>query len=505
MVRLNLYHLAHGKELKDSGLILKKETKGIGNIFYNFGVSRMNNKVKIFIVLCASLLMIFSIKPYYGGEITIRLNEPSSYTFSPYDYSNLIFYSLLYENFFYLKTNGEIFSNIFSYYKYNRSDQTFICHLKNNISFSNGNPITIGNVKLSLKLFMGMKLESAIKLRRNIKTIRSEKNKLYIELLYDNPDITGLLTAPELVVLSGSNQVFSGMFYPSQWEKNRHIKLKANKYYPGGRTYLNSINVIFYDFYYPDIFLSTPGLTEKNFQELNAGIYQNVYLGFPDSRVSTNTRIALYTLLKNFLESIRMAPLSVLTSPEESPVTLSIKKMSNRRIISILRHSSIKLYILSSLKTEIEEKFNEYISRKRIRLEPIYLSDNELTNFLNNTSIKYLMMVKVFNKSLPIEEKIKKIIKEMSFSRYNAIYLKMLNELEEVKFLKNEELLLDQVSKLIEKIVNDGFLLPLAQKRFSLYVKDTVTGIELDHYGRPLFQKIKIKKDLVNKTKRLEK
>jgi MarR-like DNA-binding transcriptional regulator SgrR of sgrS sRNA len=101
----------------------------------------------------------------------------------------------------------------------------------------------------------------------------------------------------------------------------------------------------------------------------------------------------------------------------------------------------------------------------------------------------------VFNKRTPIEEKIKRIVKEMSFSRFDETYLKLLNELEEVTFLKNEELLLDQVSKLIEKIVNDGFLLPLYQKRFSFYVRKGVKGIKIDYYGRPLFHRMQLSRE----------
>ncbi len=447
----------------------------------------MRNGAKIFIIIVALVTMIFAVKPYYGGEVTIRLNEPSGFVFTPSDYSNLVFYSLLYENLFYLKSDGEIFSNIFSYYKYDKTGRTLVLDLKKNLSFSNGDPINAKSVKFSLELFLDMKLETSLRLRRFIKSIKTGENRIILQLMYDNPDIIGLLTTPELVLLSGTDGVFSGMFYPVEWRESRYIKLAPNKYYPGGRTYLDAVKVVFYDYYYPDIFLSKPGLIESGFREFNAGVYQNIYLGFPLGKVSTNKRIALYSLLREFARSIEMAPLNVLTSDEESPVTLNIRSFSNWKVRSILKRSRITLYILSSLK-EIEERLEEFLTRKGIRLETIYLSDNELINFMNNTEINYLLMVKVFNKRMPIEEKIKKIIKEMSFTRFNETYLKLLNELEEVKFLKDEELLIDQVSKLIEKIVKDGFLLPLYQDRYSFYIKNEVKGIEVDYYGRPLFR-----------------
>ena len=163
-----------------------------------------------------------------------------------------------------------------------------------------------------------------------------------------------------------------------------------------------------------------------------------------------------------------------------------------KKILKSVVVPSVKLTAEKSLKN-IEESFNEFLKEKRARIETIYLSDNELINFLNNTSIKYLLLEKIFNKRTPIEEKVKRIIKEMTFSRFDEKYLKLIYELDEVKYLKNEELLIEQTSRIIEKIVNDGLLLPLYQKRYSIYVKNKVKGIDLDYYGRPLFQGAKIK------------
>jgi MarR-like DNA-binding transcriptional regulator SgrR of sgrS sRNA len=112
---------------------------------------------------------------------------------------------------------------------------------------------------------------------------------------------------------------------------------------------------------------------------------------------------------------------------------------------------------------------------------------------MNNTSVKYLLFAKVFNKRMPLDEKIKRIVKEMSFTRFNEKYLKLINELDEVKFLKNEELLFDQVAKIINEIMKDGFILPIFQERYSIYIKDEIKGIDIDYYGRPLFQGVRKK------------
>jgi MarR-like DNA-binding transcriptional regulator SgrR of sgrS sRNA len=440
-----------------------------------------------------ALLLVFAIKTYYGGEISIRLNEPASYTFSSSTYSNLIFYALIHENFFYLRENGEIFSNIFSIYEYDKSKKTLVIHLRENLSFSDGAAISPRNVKISLNLFLNQNLASAKKLRRIVKNINNVGHTIYIELLYDRPEILSLLTVPELVLLSAGKQSFSGLFYPHEWEKNQYLVLKPNKFYAGGRSFLDSLKVYFYDEKNPDVFLSNPGeFKEYGYREYDSGIYQNVYISFPKGTVGKNTRTALYSFIKQFYLSLGNSELNSLTSDQESPVSINIKNMSNRRMRSILKYSNINLYILSSL-SGIENSLMEFLDKKGVSFKTIYISENQLVEYLNNTTIEYLLLGKVFSKKIPLDEKIKKILQEMSFSRFNEKYLKMLSELEEVKYLKNEELLIDQIAKIIEKIISDCFMLPISQKRYSLYIKNNIKGVEIDYYGRPLFHKAGIR------------
>jgi MarR-like DNA-binding transcriptional regulator SgrR of sgrS sRNA len=246
------------------------------------------------------------------------------------------------------------------------------------------------------------------------------------------------------------------------------------------------------------VFLSDPGKLDEKFIELNAGVFQNIYLAFPEGRVGDNTRIALYSLLKNFYlsrnrdENIKLVELKALTSNEESPVTLNIRAFSRRRVRSILRYSQVKLYILSSLK-KIEEPLNEFMKKRGTPIETIYISDGQLVNFMNNTTVKFLLMTKTFNRRMPIEEKIKIILKEMSFGRFDETYLKLLNQLDEMKYLKNEELTIDLVSRIVEKLIKDGVILPICQKQYSIYVKGHIKGVEMDYYGKPLFQKVRVR------------
>lgn len=148
--------------------------------------------------------------------------------------------------------------------------------------------------------------------------------------------------------------------------------------------------------------------------------------------------------------------------------------------------------MLSSL-NNLEKELKEFLQKRGVSIDPIFISDNQLLNFINNNSIKYLLLTKTFSRQVTIAEKIKIILKELSFNRFNETHLKLLNQLDELKYLKDEELLMNLVAKIIEKIINEGYLLPLYQKKFSLYYKNYIKGIELDYYGTPLFQKVRVR------------
>lgn len=443
------------------------------------------------IILVITLIFLGAIKEKYEGALQIRLNEPINFSHSTANYSDTIFFSMIYENFFYLKSDADIYSNLFSKYSYDNEKRVVTLKLKPSLSFSNGSPVTTKNIKHSLRIFLNKDISASKKLSRVIKNFRNEGDLFYIELNYNIPEIMTILTSPELVLLSLNEQAFSGQFVPSRWERNKFIVLIPNRYYPGGRTYLDQIKVVFFDYYYPDLFMGDPGSVKDGYIEENSGIYQNIYLSFPSGKTGTNTKIALYSLLKNFFIKNNGEELNSLTSSKESPISVNIKKFSYRKIRSILRYSEIKLYISSSLK-RIEKDLTEFLNSYKINISLVFIENSQLKDFINsNKSIKYLVTEKLFNKKDHIEDKIRRIISELSFSRFNEKYLKFLKELEEIKNINNEELLIESISRIVSALINDEFILPIVQTRFSLFINKNFKDISMDYYGRPLMQKVK--------------
>ena len=448
---------------------------------------RNKNRFAILILSCAFTLSA-AIKPPFGGEVRVRLSEPATFAFSPSNYSNLIFYTLIYENFFYQLPGNQLESNIFSHYQYDGKSKTLTLDLEPNLSFSNGSPITGVHVRKSLDAFLSRNLLGARKLGRLIRKIRLNGDRLTIELSTHRPDALFLLAVPELILQGDRDTAFSGPFLPGNWEPGKSILLQANPFYPGGRSYLDKVRVVFSDPQNPDVFLSTPGkFDSKQFEEHDAGIFQNIYLSFPGEEVGRNTRIALYSLFHEYFRDRGYSELNALTSSEESPVTINIKRLPFRRVRSVLRSSRIQIYLQSSMKNE-EEKLLEFLQKKNVTMQTLFVEDGQLRNFLNGTSIKYMILEKVFQRRMPLEEKVQRVVAELTFGRFNTQYLQLISELREVTDLHNEEMLMDQVARIIGRIVDDGFLMPLAQKRYSMYVNRRLRGFRMDVYGRPILQ-----------------
>lgn len=447
--------------------------------------------VKIILLLGLSLLCMFSIKNKYGGEVSIYLNEPYSLNYINDDFSSMIFYSFIYENFFFIKKNGETFSNIFKYYLYEPRQNRVELRLKENLSFSIGDPITTQSISYSINEFVKLETSESKELSKVLKGIRTNGQIVTLILNYEYKDIITLLSSPQLVLLSKKSGNFSGAFTPFKWKKGKNIILKANKYYSGGRSYIDSIKVVFdIKGEYPDVFLSTRTGMGGKFEKEKCGIYENSYLIFPDPKTRLNTKRALYSILKDFAREQSLKSLDVLTSDEESPVVIDIKKMSLRQAKRTILYSKVNMFFFPSLK-EYQSNFNEYLESRKIGIKPFFLDSKMKRGNLNDENSKYIVLQKSFLKVTPLKAKIKRIISEMLFSRYNEQFMLKTKELDELQFLNKRELLMDKIAALISELVNKGILYPLFQKEYYLYYDKKLSGFKLDYYGKPLFSELR--------------
>jgi len=459
---------------------------------FNSG-EKILTRIHKLVVILAAVLLIFAVKVRYGGQLSILLNEPVDFNYSTTNYSDTVFYTLIHENFFYMSAKGNVYSNIFREYSYDKNSNKIRLVVKDNSSFSNGSPIEGKNIHYSLKVFLNRENSIAKKISRAVKKIETDNNEIIIYLNYKIDNFFKYMSSPVLVILSMNENAFSGMMIPDEWERKKYLKLIPNIYYPGGHSYLDKINVVFNNSESSDIFLGDPGSKYSSFKEFKGGIYQNIFLTFPSGKTGKNTRIALFSLLKVFFKKYDLKELSSLTSEKESPVSIDIRQFSMRKIRTILRNSHFKLYINSSLK-KYQDELDQFIKKNYLRISTVFIKNTQLREYMESgTQIKFYLTEKLFSSKTSHVDKIKKIIFELTFSRFNAKYLKIVNELDELKYLKNDELLMDRISSVIEILINKEFILPVKQKEFSLFSKDKFHNLRLDYYGRPLFNKIRLK------------
>ncbi len=438
------------------------------------------------LLLLLSVVLIAAIKPRFGGEVTLRLNEPASTDPSPSGYSGAIFTSLLYENFFFFNEQGEVDTHLFHTTDYNPQTRTLSLRVRENLSFSDGSPLTSRQVAQSLKVFLGQDLLTSSRLNRLIRGVRAEADTVKIELIQDTPTILEMLAAPELVVVSDQGRSFSGPFAPGEWVKGQSFQLKANPFHPGGRPFLDSVRLLFTDDPPADIFLATPGKKGGKTLEMDAGVYQSAYLVFPQPGTTTNTQVALTSFLRQFFTTLgpSFRPLDSLISDAESPVIIRVKTFPEAKMKSLLRYADIKLYALVSLR-ELEEPFRKYCEAQRVKIELLFVEPAQLTNIIKTSGVRFLMIDKTWQRKTPVAEKVARVIRETTFTQFDEKYLRLLNELDETARMGDEKFVMEQVARVMTQVVEDGFILPVFQRNYSLYIREGVSGITLDPLGRP--------------------
>lgn len=452
---------------------------------------RKNSTVAAVFFLSIGLLC-GAVKTRYGGEIRLRLNEPDTLRLSASSHSNLLFYSLLYENFFYLVPGREIESHLFRRFQYDEASMTLSLELHEGLAFSNGKPVLSRHVKNSLTAFFSRVLYRSKRLAGKVKSIVVKGDySLNIQLTAADASIITELAAPELVLTGDEETAFSGPYLPKSWEKGRFMELVANPYYSGGRQPIERAVVFFQDVDNLDVFLAEPTFASPSYNAYPSGLYENTYITFPAAgNTGNNKRLAFYSLCRNLPGLNGYHHLESLTSAQESPLTLAIKAMPDYRIMPILRNSRQTLYLASSISV-MEPALNERFRKLSIPVEIRILSDNDLSGYIEKNPVPVLIVKKLFRTETPLTEKLSALIREFSFNRFDETTLGLIKQLEEVSGFDRDELIVPAISGIMERLVEDGIILPLYQQRFQLMVRQNFKPVLIDHFSRIVWSRLR--------------
>lgn len=442
--------------------------------------------------LMVSLSLSPAVKTRYGGEMHLRLNEPDSYWMSSSSHSNLLFYSLIYENLFYSIPGREGRSNLFKSVQFSADGMNLHLELHEGLAFSTGKAILSRHVKNSLTAYINRILYRSKRLAGKIKGIVLNGDyALSLQLTSPDPGIVSEMSAPELVLIADDEETFSGPYVPVVWEKGQKIELRANPYYAGGRQPIERVIVNFVDSERLDVFLAESGFSSPSYHSYSSGLYENTYITFPAAaNTSQNKRLAFLSLCRTLVGLNGFGRLESLTSAEESPLEIAVKTFPDRKVVPILRNSKQIIYLASSL-LGLQEALKERFGKLSIPLEIRNISDNELSGYIQKNPVPVLILKKLFRRETPLAEKLAALVREFSFNRFDEDSLGMIKQLEEISGLDREDVVIPALAGIMEKLVGNGLIMPMYQQRFQLMVHQDFHPVVLDYYSRILWSELR--------------
>lgn len=426
-----------------------------------------------------------AVKIRYGGDLRLRLNEPDTLRMSASSHSNLLLYSLLYENFFYSVPGRETKSHLFKRCSLDNGGLKLTLELHEGLAFSNGKRVLSRHVKNSLTSFFNRVLYRSRRIAGRVKTLVVKGDSI-LEITFNSAeeDVIEELSAPELVLIGDEESAFSGPYAPSGWDKGKSMVLTANPYYAGGRHPIDRVTILFQDESDMDIFLAEPGFSSPEYRVFPSGLYENTYITFPASgNTGQNKRMAFFSLCSTLNGLTGYTRLESLTSPEESPLRISIRQMGDRKVLPILRSSRQTVYLAASLSV-LEPALADRFRRLAVPVEIRVLSDNDLSGYIQKNPVPVLIVKKLFRSETALTEKLASLVREFSFNRFDEGSLGLIKQLEELAGVSREELVVPALSGITEKIVQDGIILPLYQQRFQLMVRQGLDPVVIDQYSR---------------------
>lgn len=460
---------------------------------------------RILIILSCSFLILFFTRPRYGGQLIIYLQEPLN--LNPYEssFSDLPLFSLLWTNIL-ERIDGRISSAIFEKWEYDKQINSWKFILKDGLLFSNATPITSKDIKKSIELYLRSEqpgseilsecisggeefLSGATGSLRGI--LASDPKELVVKLKTSGEDFLDLLSSPYIFLYTGSNNIHSGPYILSSWEKGESMTLKPNPYFGRGRVFLKGIKIYLkrdiqnLDFSYELIRTSQPVNEFK-------GVSRNVFMLFNSQALNHNTRVSLFLIIKNKFPKTELFEPS--NSYVEEGFTIPLPQ-TFRAQSSVLPQLKLNIAVEKGLEplVPILEKI---LRDAMVEPEFVFVPSVQIKRVFESPYFQAIIFIPNPSPFYSRERELMHYIKEYEVHKYDENFVTVKNLLSELESITDNEKKMEILFYIQKNMMENSVIIPLCKVKTKFYLSNKFEGLKIDDYGRPVFWGVRIKSPL---------
>ena len=386
-----------------------------------------------------------------------------------------------YAQLFRFNKNGEIVPYLLAEYKYNDNTELY-CKLRDDIYFSNGDPITSEDVKSSIENFL--KNGYMKYLYDSIKQVKVINNKEFLIILnYPNYDLKVELTNPLMSILKRKDgKILTSGPYSIERFDNRKLKLKKNEYYfeddipfekvdikgelNSYQRVINSLNIpnyYSYDLYQEDVDKAKKIGYLKDKEVSKDSIFDIISLIFGNEReYSLEEKKALESLLNRDATTIYPKDLF------DIKVSALEKKYSKEEAVQLLKKSGIfnekiKIMCLNTIHNRNYVQYVAYnLTESGLDVEvEIYNLEKFLTK-LRTKDYNIALYNVTMNKAYPLTSLEKTIVGEIIAPELEDALLPFFQMYKNEKNKNNRARLIDKIFYLI---YSSRYIIPIAHQQ----------------------------------------
>ena len=386
-----------------------------------------------------------------------------------------------YAQLFRFNKNGEIVPYLLAEYKYNDNTELY-CKLRDDIYFSNGDPITSEDVKSSIENFL--KNGYMKSLYDSIKQVKVINNKEFLIILnYPDYDLKIRLTNPLMSILKRKDgKILTSGPYSIERFDNRKLKLKKNEYYfeddiPFEKVdikgelnsyqrvinFLNIPNYYSYDLYQEDVDKAKKIGYLKDKEVSKDSIFDVISLIFGNEReYSLEEKKALESLLNRDATTIYPKDLF------DIKVSALEKKYSKEEAVQLLKKSGIfnekiKIMCLNTIHNRNYVQYVAYnLTENGLDVEvEIYNLEKFLTK-LRTKDYNIALYNVTMNKEYPLTSLEKTIVGEIVVPELEDALLPFFQMYKNEKNKNNRARLIDKIFYLM---YSNRYIIPIAHQQ----------------------------------------